>query len=104
MKNKLLLILIMILFHSVGFSQNSKSVIGTYNNWEYNWQLRIYENGNLNFYVVTNPEPFDGTWKINGKNIEVIIPEYINRIIKYKIKKDGLYNEKGKLVWDKAEG
>ena len=84
-------------------SIKQEQVIGIYNNWEMNWQLRIYKNQKLEFFTPTCATPYEGSWSLNGKNIIIKIPTFVEKDLKFKVKKLGFYNESGNLVWDKTE-
>ena len=104
MKNKIFLIYLLffgLLFHH-SYSQSNSSIAGIYNNWEINFQLRLEGDGTLEFYTATSYTPYFGIWRKSGNTITISIPDYVSNSLKFKYKKEGLYNDVGKLVWKKV--
>lgn len=101
---KLVPLLFLILFAIELGSQSRQSIPGTYNNWEMNYQLRLFNDGTLEFFTSTSMTAFNGNWKIKKGIIFINIPDFVKEQIKLKVKKDGFYNfENGVLVWDKVD-
>ena len=103
MKNILILFLFIALMGECCVSQSRSSISGIYNNWELNWQFRIDDDGSLELYTATCATPYYGTWVLKGSNFSISVPDFLKQTIKLKVKKSGFYNDKGKLVWDKAD-
>ncbi len=75
---------------------------GTYNNFEINNQLRLKADGTLEFYTATSMTPQIGYWKLTKNKITIGIPTWITSELIFKVTKQGLENDKGKLVWKKV--
>ena len=83
-------------------AQTNSSVAGIYNNWEMNFQLRLEGDGTLEFYTATSYTPYVGIWRKSGNTITISIPDYASKPLKFRIKKKGLYNDFGILIWERA--
>lgn len=46
-------------------------VVGTYNNFEMHWKIRIKAGGYLEFYTVRSMTPQLGTWRLSGNSLHV---------------------------------
>jgi hypothetical protein len=80
-----------------------EEIPGTYNNDDFNWQIRLSSDGQVQLFTVESGySAYPGSWSLNGKEITISIPSFVDKPINLRVKREGFFNDNDKIAWRKV--